>query len=101
MLIYIYRVPGIGNPPVFDLFSEKISFDFRRKCSPLLFILVVNHRDGHLLRLVFEELPETVFQGGPGIIDLIDQKQLLELVNAERRLFVDEATKLDNATRAA
>jgi hypothetical protein len=33
--------------------------------------------------------------------DLIDQKQLLELVNAERRLFVDEATKLDKATRAA
>jgi len=33
--------------------------------------------------------------------DLIDQKQLLELVNAERRLFVDEANKLDATTRAA
>ncbi len=33
--------------------------------------------------------------------DLIDQRQLLELVNAERRLFVDEANKLDGATRAA
>ncbi len=32
---------------------------------------------------------------------LIDQRQLLELVNAERRLFVDEANKLDSATRAA
>ena len=33
--------------------------------------------------------------------ELIDQKQLLELVNAERRLFVDEANKLDRATQAA
>jgi len=32
--------------------------------------------------------------------DLIDQKQLLELVNAERRRFVDEANRID-ATRAA
>lgn len=32
---------------------------------------------------------------------LIDQKQLLELVNAERRLFVDEAGKTGGATRAA
>jgi hypothetical protein len=32
---------------------------------------------------------------------LVDQKQLLELVNAERRLFVDEANKLSDATRAA
>ena len=32
--------------------------------------------------------------------DLIDQRQLLELVNAERRLFVDEAGKVDR-TRAA
>ena len=31
---------------------------------------------------------------------LIDQKQLLDLVNAERRLYVDNANKLD-ATRAA
>jgi hypothetical protein len=31
---------------------------------------------------------------------LIDQKQLLELVNAERRLFVAEASKLDR-TQAA
>ncbi len=33
--------------------------------------------------------------------DLIDQRQLLELVNAARRLFVDKASKLDSATRAA
>jgi hypothetical protein len=32
---------------------------------------------------------------------LIDQKQLLDLVNAERRLYVDNANKLDGATRAA
>jgi hypothetical protein len=32
--------------------------------------------------------------------ELMDQKQLLELVNAERRLFVDEANKL-GTTRAA
>jgi hypothetical protein len=32
---------------------------------------------------------------------LIDQRQLLELVNAERRLFVDEAGKADSTTRAA
>jgi len=32
---------------------------------------------------------------------LIDQRQLLELVNAERRLFVDEASKVGSATRAA
>jgi hypothetical protein len=32
---------------------------------------------------------------------MIDQKQLLELVNSERRLFVDEANKLDARTRAA
>jgi hypothetical protein len=32
---------------------------------------------------------------------LIDQKQLLDLVNAERRLYVDNANKLDSATRAA
>jgi hypothetical protein len=32
---------------------------------------------------------------------LIDQKQLLELVNAERRLYVDEASKIGGSTRAA
>ncbi len=32
--------------------------------------------------------------------NLIDQKQLLELVNAERRRFVDEANRIDK-TRAA
>ena len=32
---------------------------------------------------------------------LIDQRQLLDLVNAERRLYVDNANKLDRATRAA
>ena len=33
--------------------------------------------------------------------DLIDQRQLLELVNAERRLFVDDAGKVGSTTRAA
>jgi hypothetical protein len=32
---------------------------------------------------------------------LIDQKELLELVNAERRLYVDEASKAGSSTRAA
>ncbi len=35
--------------------------------------------------------------------DLVDQKQLLELVNAERRRFVEDASRLEKAdgTRAA
>ena len=100
MGVYIFGVPGVHHPEVLEFLAEEDPFNLRRILSPFFLELVVKYRHGYLLWIVGEQFLKTVFQGDPGIVDLVHEEDIapgelffnlvdpLDLLGALRRLVV-------------